>query len=218
MSDEPVAWIRYCDGSYEGPIMHNLMEDVRKKSGAWTPLFERDAEIARLREDAARLNWLERDESYIDTEGKCHHALFRRNLPITRAAIDVARKEKTSSKFSEFIPNAAQNAAPVVSSQDSGKAQAAGGSTPQSDEVTAGAAYILSEQAWATVALRDAEIARLREDAERYRWLRSQTKISDSRFYDMPKEISSLNFSPGTGRDYNSRFDSCIDNTRKEKT
>ena len=67
MSDEPVAWIRYCsDGSYEGPIVHKLMEDVRKKSGAWTPLFakrekamtdelrdERDAEIAGLRGDAA---------------------------------------------------------------------------------------------------------------------------------------------------------------------
>ena len=52
LSAEPVAWIRYCfDGSCEGPIMHNLMEDVRKKSGAWTPLFERDAEIARLREE-----------------------------------------------------------------------------------------------------------------------------------------------------------------------
>ena len=53
MSDEPVAWIRYCyDGSCEGPIMHKLMEDVRKKSGEWTPLFERDAETARLRADA----------------------------------------------------------------------------------------------------------------------------------------------------------------------
>ena len=59
------------------------------------------------------------------------------------------------------------------------------------------------------------EMARLREDAARYRWLRSQTKISDSRFYDMPK-ISSLNFT-GTGRDYNSKFDACIDNTRKKK-
>lgn len=50
---EPVAWIRYCDGSYEGPIMDNLIEDVRKKSGAWTPLFaKRDAETARLRADA----------------------------------------------------------------------------------------------------------------------------------------------------------------------
>lgn len=36
---EPVAWIRFCsDGMYEGPIMHNRMEDVRKNSGAWTPL------------------------------------------------------------------------------------------------------------------------------------------------------------------------------------
>ena len=64
MSAEPVAWIRYCyDGSCEGPIMHNLMEDVRKKSGAWTPLFERDAEIARLREDAAEQVAKERGET-----------------------------------------------------------------------------------------------------------------------------------------------------------
>lgn len=66
LSAEPIAWIRYCsDGSFEGPIMDNLIEDVRKKSGEWTPLFatrekamtdelrdERDAEIARLRADA----------------------------------------------------------------------------------------------------------------------------------------------------------------------
>ena len=169
------------------------MSDTDRWKNGYEAAAEAQAEIARLREDAARLNWLERDESYIDTEGKCHHALFRRNLPITRAAIDVARKEKTSSKFSEFIRNAAQNAAPVVSSQDSDKAEA-------------------------QLAERDAEIARLREDAERYRWLRSQTKISDSRFYDLPKKISSLNFSPGTGRDYNSKFDACIDNTRKAKT
>ena len=36
----PVAWIRYCsDGSYEGPIMDSRMEDVRKNSGVWTPLY-----------------------------------------------------------------------------------------------------------------------------------------------------------------------------------
>tara|TARA_R110000823_G_scaffold305077_1_gene426914 strand:+ start:2496 stop:3014 length:519 start_codon:yes stop_codon:yes gene_type:complete len=49
LSAEPVAWIRYCaDGSYEGPIVDSMMETLRKESGAWTPLFERDAEIARL--------------------------------------------------------------------------------------------------------------------------------------------------------------------------
>ncbi len=35
----PVAWIRFrSDGGYEGPIMDAAMEEVRKKSGAWTPL------------------------------------------------------------------------------------------------------------------------------------------------------------------------------------
>jgi uncharacterized protein CbrC (UPF0167 family) len=36
---DPVAWIRLCsDGCYEGPIMNSQIEDVRKASGAWTPL------------------------------------------------------------------------------------------------------------------------------------------------------------------------------------
>lgn len=37
---KPVAWIRFrSDGGYEGPLMDAAMEDVRKKSGAWTPLY-----------------------------------------------------------------------------------------------------------------------------------------------------------------------------------
>lgn len=37
---EPVAWIRYCsDGTYEGPIANSAIDDVRKKSGVWTPLY-----------------------------------------------------------------------------------------------------------------------------------------------------------------------------------
>ena len=37
---EPVAWIRYCsDGCYEEPIMDRQMEDCRKVSGSWTPLY-----------------------------------------------------------------------------------------------------------------------------------------------------------------------------------
>lgn len=41
-SAEPVAWIRYCsDGGYEGPIMDSIIEEVRKRSGNWTPLYAR---------------------------------------------------------------------------------------------------------------------------------------------------------------------------------
>lgn len=38
----PVAWIRFCsDGGYEGPIADcdKRMDDARRKSGAWTPLY-----------------------------------------------------------------------------------------------------------------------------------------------------------------------------------
>lgn len=39
---KPAAWIRFCsDGGYEGPLADcdKRMDDARRKSGAWTPLF-----------------------------------------------------------------------------------------------------------------------------------------------------------------------------------
>lgn len=37
---KPVAWVRFCsDGCYEGPVMDDVIEDVCRKSGAWTPLY-----------------------------------------------------------------------------------------------------------------------------------------------------------------------------------
>lgn len=37
---KPVAWIRFCsDGCYEGPIMDESIDEVRKQSGEWTPLY-----------------------------------------------------------------------------------------------------------------------------------------------------------------------------------
>jgi hypothetical protein len=39
---KPVAWIRFrSDGCFEGPVMDEQIEDVRKNSGAWTPLYAR---------------------------------------------------------------------------------------------------------------------------------------------------------------------------------
>lgn len=41
----PLAWIRKCsDGGYEGPIADadKRMDETRRKSGAWTPLYELD--------------------------------------------------------------------------------------------------------------------------------------------------------------------------------
>lgn len=37
---EPMFWVRLCsDGTYEGPLHNRRIEDVRKRSGAWSPLF-----------------------------------------------------------------------------------------------------------------------------------------------------------------------------------
>ena len=64
------------------------------------------------------------------------------------------------------------------------------------------------------IAKRDAEIAVLKVDVERYRWLRSQTNRRDGRYYAMP-QIDSHAFAPGTGSDYCASFDSCIDAARE---
>lgn len=51
--DKPVAWIRFCsDGGYEGPIADcdKRMDDARRNSGAWTPLFTRPNVAAKGRE------------------------------------------------------------------------------------------------------------------------------------------------------------------------
>lgn len=59
---EPVAWVRFCsDGTYEGPIMDCAMEDVRKKSGAWTPLYASPTAQPAAPDvvaDARRYRWL----------------------------------------------------------------------------------------------------------------------------------------------------------------
>lgn len=56
---EPVAWIRFrSDGGYEGPIMHAAMEEVRKNSGAWTPLYTAPLAAAVPDEEASDpLDW-----------------------------------------------------------------------------------------------------------------------------------------------------------------
>ena len=37
---EPMFWVRLCsDGLYEGPIHNARIEEVRKQSGAWSPLY-----------------------------------------------------------------------------------------------------------------------------------------------------------------------------------
>lgn len=42
LSAEPAFWVRYSVGApglYEGPLHNSQIEDVRKESGAWTPLY-----------------------------------------------------------------------------------------------------------------------------------------------------------------------------------
>ncbi|TDV04641.1 hypothetical protein [Paraburkholderia caballeronis] len=57
---EPVAWVRYrSDGGFEGPIMDSdaRMCDVRRKSGAWTPLYVAAQQPARASEMPQRDLW-----------------------------------------------------------------------------------------------------------------------------------------------------------------
>ncbi|MDL2200861.1 hypothetical protein QQF45_17610 [Halopseudomonas aestusnigri] len=48
---EPAAWIRFrSDGCYEGP--HRSIDDVRKRSGEWTPLYPASAPVERVEQEA----------------------------------------------------------------------------------------------------------------------------------------------------------------------
>lgn len=47
MSTEPLFWYRpRTDGGYEGPLHNGQIEDVRKASGAWVPLFAGAAPVS----------------------------------------------------------------------------------------------------------------------------------------------------------------------------
>ena len=44
---EPMFWVRLCsNGMYEGPLHDKQLEDVRRHSGAWTPLYTNPAQQA----------------------------------------------------------------------------------------------------------------------------------------------------------------------------
>lgn len=72
---KPIAWVRFrSDGGFEGPIMDSdeRMCDVRRKSGAWTPLFGSPATAAeavsiyQVAFDNAE-EWLDADKKVFDT-------------------------------------------------------------------------------------------------------------------------------------------------------
>lgn len=47
MSQEPLFWYRpRSDGGYEGPLHNGQIEDARKESGAWVPLFAGAAPVS----------------------------------------------------------------------------------------------------------------------------------------------------------------------------
>jgi hypothetical protein len=62
---EPAAWIRFrSDGGIEGP--HCDIDDVRKRSGVWTPLYtvpQPDAELVALRKDAERYRFARHNDN-----------------------------------------------------------------------------------------------------------------------------------------------------------
>lgn len=54
-SAEPVAWIRFrSDGGWEGPIHNGQIDEVRRSSGAWTPLYASPQQPAPVTDDAMR--------------------------------------------------------------------------------------------------------------------------------------------------------------------
>ena len=52
-AQEPLFWVRLrSDVGYEGPIAHSAIEEVRRQSGAWTPLYTSPQQRTPLSDDA----------------------------------------------------------------------------------------------------------------------------------------------------------------------
>lgn len=103
---EPMFWVRLCgDGLYEGPIHNARIEEVRRQSGAWSPLYLGAAPQPAVAAgavdalDAARLDYLQQTGSTVEVlpgvefgdawrfrVGGLHAAVG----PDLRAAIDAA--------------------------------------------------------------------------------------------------------------------------------
>lgn len=58
---EPMFWVRLCsNGMYEGPLHDKQLEDVRRHSGAWTPLYTNPAPQAKPLTPAQRRELIDR--------------------------------------------------------------------------------------------------------------------------------------------------------------
>ncbi len=92
--ESTLVTLRLLDGAGELPERPQVFSF--HLGGAYVFLSDYDALRAHctaLSVDARRLDFLEADESKQLPSRKYYHALFRRNMPITRVAIDAALKD-----------------------------------------------------------------------------------------------------------------------------
>lgn len=89
---EAIGWAGHC-GPEKRVELHDVPDDHLPTIRA--RIAQLEAELAEARRDGERLDYLEREMEYerrcIDHGVAPAHSLFRRNVPITRSAIDDAR-------------------------------------------------------------------------------------------------------------------------------
>lgn len=89
------AWLAALPPERDEPVLAEVAAaipcDYRSIHAGELWVEKLEAVLAEAREDTARMDWLEHEKDREERHFKCL-ALFRRNSPITRAAIDAARK------------------------------------------------------------------------------------------------------------------------------
>lgn len=89
MYKKPLFWYRPCsDGAYEGPIHDSSIEEVRKKSGAWKPLFDHSGDATDMAAEIERLRPL------ADEVQAARHVMREHNRLLVELSASQAREQQ----------------------------------------------------------------------------------------------------------------------------
>lgn len=89
MDKKPLFWYRPCsDGAYEGPIHDSSIEEVRKQSGAWKPLFDHSGDATDMAAEIERLRPM------ADEVQAARHVMREHNRLLVELAASQAREEQ----------------------------------------------------------------------------------------------------------------------------
>lgn len=95
---KPLFWYRPCsDGAYEGPVHDSSIEEVRKKSGAWKPLWDHSGGATDMAADLERLRPL------ADEVQAARHVMREHNRLLAELAASQARERKLRERINSQL-------------------------------------------------------------------------------------------------------------------